>query len=128
MSTQPFADTLLDTERQLSCLAAAIVAGEPESLATAASALRLATLALADAGSGLDEAQRHDRQLMLRLRKLAQTLAGQRQSLMRRSALVERALGILVPAAQAQGYGQTGPGSRYASPGRPSGSRTDLMA
>ena len=48
--------------------------------------------------------------------------------LMRRSALVERALGILVPAAQAQGYGQTGPGSRYASPGRPSGSRTGLMA
>ena len=108
MSTQPFADTLLDTERQLSCLAAAIVAGEPESLATAASALRLATLALADAGSGLDEAQR--------------------QSLMRRSALVERTLGILVPAARAQGYGHTGPGSRYASPGRPSGSRTGLLA
>jgi len=54
--------------------------------------------------------------------------AGGARRLMRRSALVERALGILVPAARAQGYGQTGPGIRYASPGRPSGSRTGLMA
>lgn len=128
MNAQSIAHTLQAAERELSGLAAAIVVGEPQALAIAASALRQATLALADAASGLDEAQRQDRQLMLRLRKLSLTLTTQRQSLMRRSALVERGLGILVPAAQTQGYGQTGPVGRYASPGRPSGSRTGLMA
>ena len=109
---------LAEVESQLRTVADAIVAGEPQSLTIAATSLRLAALALAqtmqDAAAG-----RPDPSLKRRVRIMARTLARQRESLIRRTALVDRSLNALVPATRGASYA---PGaSAYGTAGRPTG-------
>ncbi len=118
--------SLTDAERHVAEVAAAIVSGEPQSLGIASASLRQATLTLSDAVQRLSPAQQRDPRVSARVRKMAAALALQRESLIRRSVLVERALNTLVPATRDAGYAQ-GAGA-YGRPGRQSGAFGRLSA
>ena len=118
--------SLTDAERHVAEVAAAILSGEPLSLGIASASLRQATLTLSDAVQRLSPVQRRDPRVSARVRKMAAALALQRESLIRRSVLVERALNTLVPATRDAGYAQ-GAGA-YGRPGRQSGAFGRLSA
>ncbi len=115
-----------DAERHVAEVAVAIVSGEPQSLGIASASLRQATLTLSDAVQRLSPAQQRDPRVSARVRKMAAALALQRESLIRRTVLVERALNTLVPATRDAGYAQ-GAGA-YGRPGRQSGAFGRLSA
>ncbi len=115
-----------DAERYVAEVAAAIVSGEPQSLGIASASLRQATLTLTDAVQRLSPAQQRDPRVSARVRKMAAALALHRESLIRRTVLVERALNTLVPATRDAGYAQ-GAGA-YGRPGRQSGAFGRLSA
>jgi hypothetical protein len=117
---------LAEVESQLRTVANAIVAGEPQSLTIAATSLRLAALALAQTMQDAGAAGRPDPSLKRRVRIMARTLARQRESLIRRTALVDRSLNALVPATRGASYA---PGaSAYGTAGRPTGAFRMLSA
>ena len=115
-----------DAERHVAEVAAAIVSGEPQSLGIASASLRQATLTLSDAVQRLSPAQQRDPRVGARVQKMAAALALQRESLIRRTVVVERALNTLVPATRDAGYAQ-GAGA-YGRPGRQSGAFGRLSA
>ncbi|MEI6761010.1 MAG: hypothetical protein WCO22_11235 [Betaproteobacteria bacterium] len=118
--------TLAEVELQLRTVADAIVAGEPQSLTIAATSLRLAALALAQSFQNTAAAGRPDPGLKRRVRSMARRLAQQRESLIRRAALVDRSLNALVPATRGASYA---PGaSAYGTAGRQTGSFRVLSA
>ena len=118
--------SLTDAERHVAEVAAAILSGEPQSLGIASASLRQATLTLSDAVQRLSPVQRRDPRVSARVRKMASALALLRESLIRRTVLVERALNTLVPATREAGYAQ-GAGA-YGRPGRQSGAFGRLSA
>lgn len=118
--------TLADAELHVRNVAAAIVSGEPQSLVIATTSLRLAALALAQTLQRAGEADQADPAVKRRIRSMARALAQQRESLLRRSALVDRSLHALVPATREVGY--TPVGSAYGTTGRPTGSFRMLSA
>ena len=115
-----------NTERHVAEVAAAVVSGEPQSLGIASASLRQATLTLSDAVQRLSPAQQRDPRVSARVRKMAAALALHRESLIRRTVLVERALNNLVPATRDAAYAQ-GPGA-YGRLGRQSGTFGRLSA
>ena len=118
--------TLADAELHVRNVAAAIVSGEPQALAIAATSLRLAALALAQALQRPAPAGQADPATKRRVRTMARTLAHQRESLIRRTALVDRSLHALVPASRGDNYAPGG--SAYGTAGRPTGSFRMLSA
>ena len=126
MLPHQFEDSLSAAELQFNEVSAALVSGEPVALAGASAALRQAALDLSALMNGLCATDRHNQALKLRLSKLAAGLAAQRESLIRRTVLVERALHTLVPAARSATYAQAG--ATYASPGKQSGTFKVLAA
>jgi hypothetical protein len=120
--------TLAEVELQLRTVADAIVIGEPQSLTIAATSLRLATLALAQSCQNVAATGRPDPGLKRRVRSMARRLAQQRESLIRRSALVDRSLNALLPATCAPSYAPGVGAGAYGSAGRQTGSFRVLSA
>jgi hypothetical protein len=117
---------LAQAESHLRSVASAIVSGEPQSLAIATTSLRLAALALAQTLQRAGPADQADPAVKRRVRSMARTLAQQRESLIRRTALVDRALHALVPASRGDNYGPGG--SADGTAGRSTGSFRMLSA
>lgn len=117
---------LADAELHVRNVAAAIVSGEPQALAIASTSLRLAALALAQAQQRSGPTSQPDPVTQRRVRAMVRTLAHQREGLIRRTALVDRALHALVPASRGENYAPGG--SAYGTAGRPTGSFRMLSA
>ena len=118
--------TLSQIEKQFGAVTAAVNSGDAASLEPLSVALRQAAVDFSSLLQGLPADARPSSELRLRLRKLAQGLAGQRQNLIRRTVVVERALHAMVPATRGSTYAQSsGP---YAGAGRQTGAFKLLAA
>ena len=108
-------------------VSAALVSGEPVALEASSTALRLAAVEISALVQRLLPIERQDKLLKLRLKKIATGMAMQRESLIRRTALVQMALNEIVPATQGATYANkaTGP---YGSAGKQSGAFKYLSA
>ena len=107
-------------------VSAALVSGDPLALLSASSALRQAALDFSQLLQDLTPADLKNRDLKTRLKKLADGMASQRENLLRRSVLVERALNAIMPATLNTTYTQAaGP---YGSVGKQSGAFKLLAA
>ena len=113
-------------ERQCDAVSAAVNSGDPEVLESASLSLRQAAVDFSNLLRGLAADVPVDKELKARLKKLAKGLAVQRESLIRRTVVVERALHAMVPATRESTYTQnSGP---YAGAGRQSGAFKLLAA
>lgn len=91
-------------EFQCESVAAAVATGEPQMLENASNALQQAALDFSGLMDRLGGAQQAGPELHARLKKLAEQLTIQRENLIRRSVVVERALHALVPATRKSTY------------------------
>jgi hypothetical protein len=107
-------------------VSAALVSGESDALLSASAALKQASLDCAQLVQRLSPADLKNPALKLRLKALADGLAVRRESLIRRTVLVERALNAVVPATRSATYAKAaGP---YGTAGQSSGSFKYLTA
>ena len=113
---QNFLDCLGAAEKRAQALAAALLAGQADLVASASQDLQQATLALSASLQGLQQRGRLDEpELKHRLRRLGQDLAMQREACLRRFAVVDRALNSMIPSTRANTYaGGAGPYGRQA--------------
>jgi hypothetical protein len=119
-------ESLRKVELIFSDVSAALVSGDPIALEASSVALRQAALEISALVQRLMPFERKNKELKLRLKKIATGMAMQRESLIRRTALVETALNAVVPATQNATYAQTtGP---YGSAGKQSGAFKYLAA
>ena len=95
---------LSQIEMQCESVAAAVATGEPQMLETASNALQQAALGFASLMERLGGARQAGPELQARLKKLAVQLNIQRENLIRRSVVVERALHAMVPATRKSTY------------------------
>ena len=95
-------------ELQCEAVAAAVGSGEPQALEAASLALRQAAVDFAAFMEQLGGAGQAGPELRSRLKKLATRLGVQRENLIRRSVVVDRALNVMVPATRKSTYGQGG--------------------
>lgn len=91
-------------ELQCEAVAAAVATGEPQRLENASNALQQAALDFSGLMDRLGGAQQAGPELRARLKKLAVQLNIQRENLIRRSVVVERALHAMVPATRKSTY------------------------
>lgn len=119
-------NALLEVELHFNDVSTALISGEPLALAAASAALRQASVDFAALLQRLSPQDLQEGDFKLRLKKIAVGMASQRESLIRRSALVDMALSAIVPATQSATYARTaGP---YGSAGRQSGAFKYLSA
>lgn len=119
-------DALLNVELRLNAVSVALVGGEAVALEASSSALRQASIDFSALVEGFSPKDLDDERFKLRLKKIASGIASQRESLIRRSVLVDMALNTVVPATQATTYAQVaGP---YGSAGKQSGAFKYLAA
>jgi hypothetical protein len=119
-------DALIDVELCFNDVTAALVSGEPLALATASAALRQGALDFSSLLQRVTPIDLKNKSLKLRLKRLADGMVVQRESLIRRTVLVERALNAIVPATRTATYAQAaGP---YGSAGKPTGAFKYLAA
>ena len=122
----PIEQVLTKVENHFLDVSAALVSGEPDALLSASAALKQATLDCAQLMQRLTPADLKNTTLKLRLKAIADGLAVRRESLIRRTVLVERALNAVVPATQNATYAKAaGP---YGTAGKQSGSFKYLAA
>lgn len=101
-------------ELQCQAVAAAVASGEPQALETASNALKQAAVDFAQLMQQLGGAQQAGAEPRARLKKLAVQLNIQRENLLRRAVVVERAVQTMVPAAASHlTYGQHGRAGGY---------------
>lgn len=101
-------------ELQCEAVAAAVQTGEPRALEQASQALRQTAVDFSALLEQLGGPAQASPGLTARLQKLATALGHQRESLLRRSALVERSLHTLVPSLQERTtYAPAGRASAY---------------
>ncbi len=113
--------TLLDQcEQQLAQVAQATASPQIDDLGSAATALQTLVVQL-PALLRQSQTRQTDPLTRQRLRKIAALLATQRESLLRRTVLVERALSTLMPATQSNTYALGVGRATYGAPGRQSG-------
>ena len=118
--------SLVDVEHCFNAVAAAIVSGEPVALEAASALLRQAAINLSTLMQGLSPAERKNKDLTLRLKKIADGTATLKDGLFRRTALVAMALNAVVPATQDATYAKaSGP---YGSAGKQTGAFKYLAA
>lgn len=104
----------------------ALISGEPMALVQASALLRQSALDFSGVMAQLNPTEQADPLLRSRLKLLARGLASRRESLIRRTAQVERALGSIVPSTRNTTYSQ---GSRpYAGTVRQTGAFKVLAA
>jgi hypothetical protein len=127
MLSEKLETALMQAELQSNAVAAALGTGEPVALEHASSMLRELALVFSGLAQDIAPPDRSNVQFITRLKRLASATAAQRASLIRCSVAVERALGILMPAAtEAATYAATsGP---YGSRGRQTGAFKLLAA
>ncbi|MBT9507702.1 hypothetical protein [Rhodoferax sp.] len=117
---------LTDVELCSTEVSSALVSGEPLALVSASAALRQAALDFSQLLQDITQVDLKSKNLKLRLKRIADIMAFQRESLIRRTVLVERALNAMVPATQSTTYAQVaGP---YGSPGKQTGAFKLLSA
>ncbi len=117
---------LTDVELHVNDVASALVSGEPQALATASVALRQAAIDFSALLQRLTPVELKNKHLKPRLKNIADGMATHRESLIRRTVLVERALNAIVPATQSATYAQAaGP---YGSLGKQTGAFKFLAA
>lgn len=107
-------------------LSQALVSGEPAALAESSTKLQRAALELSVLLRRLPPADPHVAAFKLRLKQLAAGLNVRRESLIRRTVLVDRALNTLVPATIQSTYGASG--KTYAAVGKQTGAFKYLAA
>ena len=122
----PIEQVLTKVENHFLDVSAALVSGEPNALLSASAALKQATLDCAQLMQRLTPADLKNTTLKLRLKAIADGLAVRRESLIRRTVLVERALNAVVPATQNATY--TKAAGPYGTAGKQSGSFKYLAA
>lgn len=118
--------SLSEVELHFNDLSAALVSGEPVALTVASAALRQAAIDFSALLQRLSPADVKHKALKARLTQISNGMALQRESLLRRTALVEMALNTVMPTAVKPTYAQTG--EPYASLGRQSGAFKYLAA
>ena len=118
--------TLTDVELHFNDVSAALVSGEPLALTTASAALRQAAIDFSALLQRLTPDDVKHQNLKPRLTQISNGLVLQRESLLRRTALVEMALNTVMPTAPKATYAQTG--GLYASLGRQTGAFKYLAA
>jgi hypothetical protein len=117
---------LVEVELHFNDVSAALVSGEPQALAAASAALRQAAIDFSTLLQRLSPMDLKNESFKLRVKKIAHGMASQRESLIRRMALVDMALNTIVPATQRTTYAQAvGP---YGSAGKQSGAFKYLAA
>lgn len=117
---------LTEVELYFNDVSVALVSGEPLALATASATLRQAAIDFSALLQGLAPIDLKNQNLKLRLKRLADGMAVQRESLIRRTVLVERGLNAIVPSTQSATYAQVvGP---YGSAGKQTGAFKYLAA
>lgn len=122
----PIEHALASVESIFSDVSAALISGEPDALLSASAALKQATLDCAQLMQRLTPADLKNPIMKLRLKTIADGLAVRRESLIRRTVLVERALNAVVPATRNTTYAKVaGP---YGTAGKQSGSFKYLSA
>jgi len=117
---------LRDVDVHLNAVSAALVSGEPMALTSASVALRQAVIDFSALVQRLTPADVRHKNLKPRLTQIANGMALQRESLLRRTAWVQMALNTVMPTAPNATYAQTaGP---YGSLGRQTGAFKYLAA
>jgi hypothetical protein len=117
---------LSQIESQFNAVMAAVNSGDPVSLDAASVALRRAAVDFSGLLQALPANALSANELKLRLKKLGRDLAGQRESLIRRTVVVERALHAMVPGARESTYAASG--GPYMGAGRQTGAFKLLAA
>ena len=108
-----------DVESQFDVMSKALVDGEPLALLTASAAMQQAAIDFSGLLQRLTPTELSNKDLKSRLKILADGMASRRESLIRRTALVERALNAVVPSTRNATYSQAaGP---YGSLGKQTG-------
>lgn len=126
MLPTPIANALVEAERCFHDVSVALASGEPVALETSSAALRQAAMDLSAWLPRLTAVERKSKDLNQRLKRLADGMAARRESLIRRTVLVDRALNAIVPATGHATYGQAaGP---YGSLGKQTGAFKYLAA
>lgn len=119
-------DALLNVEQRLNAVSAVLMSGEAVALETSSAALRQAAIDFSVVIKGLSAKDLDDERFKFRLKKIASGIASQRESLIRRTVLVDMALNTVVPATQSTTYAQVA--SPYGSAGKQSGAFKYLAA
>lgn len=119
-------EALAHVELQFSGVSDALVSGEPVALEAASTALRQAAMDFSVLMQRLTPADLKHKDLKSRLKTIVDGMAIRRESLIRRTAMVERALSAVVPASDNNTYApSSGP---YGSAGKQSGAFKYLSA
>ena len=118
--------TAVDLEKSLTSIESLIqqiseilVVGDPVALATASTHLRQDAVELSNMLPRFDSLTLKNASVKSRLAQISINLASRRESMLRQSGLVERALNTLVPASQTATYSKTA--GLYGAPGKSSG-------
>lgn len=119
-------EALTQLERQFSDVSDALVSGEPVALEAASTALRQAAMDFSALTQRLTPADLKHKDLKARLKTIVDGMAIRRESLIRRTAMVERALNAVVPASGNNTYSPAS--SPYGSAGKQSGALKYLSA
>ena len=110
---------LTSIESLIRQISEALVIGDPVALAMASTQLRQAAVELSNMLPRFDSITLKNSSLQLRLKQIASNLASRRESMLRQSGLVERALNTLVPASKTTTYSKAA--GLYGAPGKSSG-------
>ena len=112
-------NALTSVENLIQQISEALVIGDPVALSTASTHLRQAAVELSNMLPRFDSLTLKNSALKLRLKQIAINLASRRESMLRQSGLVERALNTLVPASKTTTYSKAA--GLYGAPGKSSG-------
>lgn len=133
MSDTALHDALTISEHCMRTVAAALLRGDADTVASASAELQQAAQnVMGLLGTSQARALLQDRQMRQRLTELAQQVAWQREACIRRGGAVERSLEMLVPGMRSGTYAPTRPGARgagaYGSAARQTGAFKALAA
>jgi len=117
---------LTQVELQFAVVSAALISGEPAALESASAGLRQLALDFSGLLQGQASTGLAGRNLKLRLKKVTEGMAMQRESLIRRTMAVDRGLQAIMPATRNETYAKTA--GLYGSSGRQTGAFKLLLA
>ena len=111
--------SLTSIESLIQQISETLVVGDPVALAMASTHLRQAAVELSNMLPRFDPLTLKNASVKSRLAQISINLASRRESMLRQSGLVERALNTLVPASQTATYSKAA--GLYGAPGKSSG-------
>ena len=120
LDQQHFLASLVLAEHHQQVLGAALLDGQPDRVAAAAGDLQQVVATLSGLLQRVQRGGRLAPALQLRLQRLGQGVAQQREACLRRGAVVDRALNSIIPSTRASTYGGAG-GRPYGQQARRSG-------